>query len=240
MHPQRHPVEGGLDRDRVGQHVEEVATRAPQHVELAGRRGLEHLGRGEPAVVGHREPPGVGQLAGRALVDLDAAGEGGGVGAHLGAALHARVAAQRHEPGAVATDVAPGQAEVHDGPHTVDRAAVLGDAHRPQQDGGVGRRVLVDELLDLGPGQPGLVEQLVERTVVEVGDQLVPPVGVGGDEGLVDRTPLDQQLERGAGEGHVATGPHRHVQVAHLRAEQGRLGVGRAPSSGRGRARGRG
>jgi hypothetical protein len=105
--------------------------------------------------------------------------------------------------------------------------AVLGDAHRPQQDGRVGRGVLVDEGLDLLEGEPR-GEQVVERLRVEGGDQLVPPLGVGLDEAR-STAPLDEQLERGVGEGDVAPGTHRDVQVAHLGAEQCRLEVRRHP-----------
>ena len=45
----------------------------------------------------------------------------------------------------------------------------------------------------------------------------------------VDRVPLDQLLEHGVGERDVAAGTDRHVEVAHLGAEEERLDGGRHP-----------
>ena len=53
--------------------------------------------------------------------------------AHVAAALHVVLAAQRVEAGAVAADVAGEQREVDEREHVVDGVVVLGDAERPAE-----------------------------------------------------------------------------------------------------------
>ena len=62
-----------------------------------------------------------------------------------------------------------------------------------------------------------------------MGDELVPALGVRGDERVVHGAPLDEALDHRVGEGDVAPGTHRHVQVAQLRAEHRRLDRRRHP-----------
>ena len=98
----------------------------------AGR--VDHLGRGEPGRRRARRSPTPRASARRVrLGDRDAAGERGRVATHLGAALHARVAADRHQARAGPADVAAREPEVHDRVHVVDAVLVLGDAHRPHE-----------------------------------------------------------------------------------------------------------
>ena len=227
---------------RIGQHLEEASR--PTSRARPGRRPRRprpSRWRCGPARRARRSPSArPAPPRSRASTGI-AAGEGGGVGPHLGAALHAGVAADRHEPGAVATDVAAGQAHVHDRPDAVDGITVLGDAHRPDEDRRRRPGVEVDELLDLLGGEAGLLEQSLRgpdpRATATTSAQ---PVGVGVDERLVDRAASDQPLEHGVGERHVAAGPHRHVQVADLRAEHAPTRATTAPSTTRGRARGTG
>ena len=86
-----------------------------------------------PGAVGTSKPHCAAERGGRRLGDRDAAGERGRVAAHLRAALHARVPADRHQPGARAADVAAREAEVHDRVHVLDAVLVLRDAHRPHE-----------------------------------------------------------------------------------------------------------
>jgi hypothetical protein len=110
-------------------------------------------------------------------------------------------------------------------PYAVDRVTVLRDAHRPEQDRRARRRVLVGEGIELGPTHTGLSTQVIQILDCERGHDIRPPDRVGVDEGLVGGTALDEHLQESIGQGHVATGPHRDVQVAHLGAEHGGLGV---------------
>ena len=58
--------------------------------------------------------------------------------AHRAVALHVGVAADREQPGAGLADVALREGEVGDLLDGGDRVAVLGEAHRPAEHGGVG------------------------------------------------------------------------------------------------------
>ncbi len=83
-----------------GQHVEEVAAARPEHVEITAARGLHHRRGIEAGRRGHRKPPLPGERIGVVGSDRQPTRKRGGVAAHLGAALHARVPADRHEAGA--------------------------------------------------------------------------------------------------------------------------------------------
>ena len=130
---QRHVGERRLDARRVGHDLQQVRAVDEQHVEVTAARRLDHLRRREPDVTADVEAPSLGPDRGVLVVDRFAAGERRRVGAHLGAALHAGVPADRHQPGAVAPDVAAGEADVHDRLDTVDAVGVLRDAHAPDE-----------------------------------------------------------------------------------------------------------
>ena len=68
--------------------------------------------------------------------------------AHVAAALHVVLAAQRVEARAVAADVAGQQRQVDQAEDVVDRVVVLGDAERPADHRAVGVRVGVRRLAD--------------------------------------------------------------------------------------------
>ncbi len=127
------------------------------------------------------------------LVDVDAARQRGRVAPHLGPALHPGVTADRDEAGAVPADVAPGEGDVDERPHAVDRRPVLGDAHRPDDHGRRRGGVEVDEPGEHLPAHAGDLEEVGERLLGERGDEVVPPLGVGVHEGAVDGTAVDPQ-----------------------------------------------
>src|SRR5262249_5419350 len=152
-------------------------------------------------------------------------GQRGGVGTHLGAALHARVAAYRHQARPVAPDVAAGQRHVHDRLDAVDRVAMLRDAHAPHEDRRLGAHVLVGEGVELAACDARVGEEVVDVHLVEGGDEIAPAPRVGVDERAVDGTAVDQPLEERVGERHVTSGSYGDVEVADLRAEDGRFQV---------------
>ena len=73
--------------------------------------------------------------------------------AHRAVALHVGVAAHRAQPGAGLADVALEQGDVDDLLDRRDRVAVLGDAHRPADDGRAGVAEHPGRLLDLRPAR---------------------------------------------------------------------------------------
>ena len=76
------------------------------------------------------------------------AGQLVGDGAHVAAALHVVLAAQRDQAGAVAADVAGEQRQVDQREHVVGRVVVLGDAEGPADLRPVGAGVGVRQLAD--------------------------------------------------------------------------------------------
>jgi hypothetical protein len=91
------------------------------------------------------------------------AGELVGQSAHVAAALHVVLAAQRAEARAVAPDVAREQREVDQREDVVDGVVVLGDAERPADDRAIGARVTRDHALDQLRRNPRLARRAVER-----------------------------------------------------------------------------
>ena len=111
---------------------------------------LEHLGH-VPAVLRlELHAPGALVLRDRLGVGLEVLEARQAVRdrAHVAAALHVVLAAQRVQAGAVAPDVPGEQREVDQPEHVVDRVVVLGDAERPADLGAVGARVRVRDVLD--------------------------------------------------------------------------------------------
>ena len=114
-------------------------------------RRLDHPLGVEAGLGRHREAPRAPRAAAAdSGVDRHAAREGRRVGAHLGAALHARVPADGHEAGARPAHVAARQGQVDDRPHVVRAEGVLGEPHRPDEDRRVGGRVHGREALHVG------------------------------------------------------------------------------------------
>ena len=103
----------------------------------------------------------------------DAAGKGGGVAAHLGAALHPGVAADRHQPRARPADVAAREREVHDRLDVVDAGRVLRDAHRPHEHRRVRVRVHAREPLHVGAGRARERFEPVERFFLQLLEEAV-------------------------------------------------------------------
>ncbi len=133
----RGPGEAVGDEGGVGERVEEVAAARVEDLDPPVAGGLDHLLRRQPRRRGRGEAPVLGDGRRRVRVERDAARQRGGVGAHLGAALHPGVAADGHEARPLAPHVAPRQREVDHGPHVVRPEGVLGEAHRPDEDGRV-------------------------------------------------------------------------------------------------------
>ena len=225
---------------RVGQHVEEVAAARVEDLEAAVGRGLDHLLRAQAGGVGHVEAPLPRELGRRLRAHRHPAREGRGVGAHLRAALDPGVPADGHQAGARTAHVAPRQRQVDDRPHVLRAERVLGEAHRPDEDGGVGGRVHGGEPLHVGPRCAREPLQLVEPEVVQGGGELVEARRVLRDEALVEGAGRGQHLHHAGDERDVAADVHREELVGHPASRTGRSRRWRAPSSARARARGTG
>ena len=140
--------------------------------QLAVLHRLEHAGEVQPAL--RRDlgaPHGLELRARDRILDVLEPGQLVRDRAHVAAALHVVLAAQRLQPGAEPADAADEQREVDEREDVVDRVVVLGDAERPAQ-----LRVL---------GAPERVRELADRRRGDAGDAL----------GLVERPRLDRLAE---------------------------------------------
>ena len=133
----------------VGLRLGRVLPDAVQRLERALVHRVEHLRTGAgPASAGSTRPrpsrSGRGPRRRRGRSRRAASRDG----AHVAAALHVVLPAQRHQAGAVAPDVPGEQREVDQREHVVGGVVVLGDAQRPADLGAVGGGVGVRELAD--------------------------------------------------------------------------------------------
>ena len=87
----------------------------------------------------------------RVVLDVLSADELVGNRAHVAAALHVVLAAQRDQPGSVAADMSRQEREVDDREHVVDRVVMFGDPKRPAHLRASGAGVGVRELADRRP-----------------------------------------------------------------------------------------
>ena len=101
--------------------------------------------------------------AGGVVLDVLEAGELVRQRAHVAAALHVVLAAQRREAGAVAADVPGQEREVDQREDVVDGVVMLGDAERPAELRALDARVRVRELADRVGGHAGDALGLLER-----------------------------------------------------------------------------
>ena len=229
VHPHRGPREHGGDVLRVGQGVEEVAAARVEDLEPAVAGGLDHLRRRQAGGGRHVEAPELRQGGGGGGVEGHAPRQRRGVRAHLGPALHPRVAADGHEARALAADIAPGEREVDHRAHVLRAEGVLGEPHRPDQDRRAGRRVHRREALHVGAARARQHLQVAEGQILERLGQLREAGRVLGDERLVEAAGGGQRLHHARDEGDVAADVHGEELVGHLRAEDGALGVGGHP-----------
>ena len=112
----------------VGHCFEEVAADNPEQVHVAVRGPLDHFGRRPSPLRLHRESPRVGPPCGGVRVHARHA-------AHLGAALHAGVPANRYQPTPLPANESTGETHVDERRNGLDAVRVLGEAHGPDEDG---------------------------------------------------------------------------------------------------------
>ena len=125
---------------------------------------LEHLGQVQAVSRRDRRAPrGLELRARRVVLDVLEAGQLVRDRAHVAAALHVVLAAQRLQAGAVAADVPGEQREVDQREDVVDRVVVLGDPERPAQLRVRARAVRVRELADRVGRNAGDALGLLER-----------------------------------------------------------------------------
>ena len=129
MNAERHLCECAGNRVWVWHRLQEVATNAPEHINLATLCGVELLRRGASVHCADREAVRGGEWFGVARLNREAARERCCVGAHLCAALHAAMSSNRHQPCTRSSDVAARKPKVDDRRNVLATARLLCDPH---------------------------------------------------------------------------------------------------------------
>ena len=143
-------AEQAADAVRVGVGLGRVLADDVAVLQLPGLHAVEHL-REVPAVaIADRHAVGLRELLAGLMVVLDVLEARQAVRdcAHVAAALHVVLAAQRVEARAVAPHVAAQQGQRDQAQHVVDARVVLGDAERPRDHRAIGLGVGVSDLAD--------------------------------------------------------------------------------------------
>ena len=229
--------------DGVGQDVEEVAAARVEHVQRARPGGLDHLARPSARA---RPAPGSPTLR-----ELAAADSGGRPARRRGrrwrrrpsrrrpARRNARGSASARRPGRPTLPRA--RARLMQRPHVVGAEGVLGDPHRPDEDGRVGGRVHARRTRSMSAAGARSSAQLGQGRGERTLAQVVEAGRVVGDEvARRGRPSLDQHLQ------HAVRRRPRRRRCAPGRTRRScasrtaRSRRSRAPSSARGRARGTG
>ena len=129
MNAERHFRERAGDRLWIWHRLQEVATNAPEHINLATLGGVELLRRGASVRCGDREAVRGGERLGIARLNREATRERRCIGTHLCTALHAAMSSDRHQASAWATDVAARKPKVDDRRNVLAAARLLCDPH---------------------------------------------------------------------------------------------------------------
>ena len=129
MDAKRHLCECAGNRVWVWHRLQEVATNAPEHINLATLCGVELLRRGASVHCADREAVRGGERLGVARLNREAARERRCVGAHLRAALHAAMSSNRHQPSTWSPNVAACKAKVDDRRNILAATRLLRDPH---------------------------------------------------------------------------------------------------------------
>ena len=140
--------------------------------------------------------------------------------AHRAHALHVGVTAQGKQPAVGPPEHAAGHGQVGDHLHVRHPVLVMGDPHRPAEDGLLRGPVEVGHPLDRLAIDPGPLGEGLPRQGLEVPAKVVVVVGVLRDERLVHRPALDQGPGDRGQECNVAADVGLDVNVGDLRSEE--------------------
>ncbi len=139
------------------------------------------------------------------------------------------MATDGHQAGTWPAHVAARERQVHDPAHVVHAAHVLGDAHRPHEDGRAGLGVHVREARDVLDGRARPAGKVVQRPVGERGLELLPAGGVLGKESVVGQAFVREHLEGARQERDIATGADGEEVGRDAGPEDRAFGVGGHP-----------
>ena len=158
--------------------------------------------------------------------------------ADFGAALHAGVAADRHQPAAGPRRQAAREPEVDERPHGVDAVSVLRQAHRPDEDRLRSLDQQTREGLDAGPRHAALGLDRVPAAYLRPGRSTSAAPVVCASTNARSMPPCARQrLQHADEEREIAAGVDVEPVVGDRRAGDRARGRSRGSSSGPARAR---
>src|SRR5215510_5336914 len=118
---------------RFGQRLEKISAADVKPVDATVVRRLDHLDGVQPALRRNVESPQLAHSARAFLIDREAARKLIWNAADFGAALHARMAAYRHQSRLRPPYETPSQGQVNNRAHVRDAVEMLCDSHRPDE-----------------------------------------------------------------------------------------------------------
>ena len=198
-------------------------------------RGVDHPDRGHSRHRRRSEPPHLPEPVCVRVVDGEAEAVRRGLRPHLGSALDAAVASNRHETAFLAANDPSGEPEVHDRLHVVHAEPVVRDPHAPDEDRGPRLMVHPGEREHPVPGHPGLPLELLPGQRRELDPQVVEARRMFLDERLVDPAVVDEVLQDAVDEGDVAPRVDREEFIGEARAPDRAVGDRRHPVPGEAR-----
>ncbi len=218
-----------VDARRIRHHLAEVAADGKKDVEVARLRRVERFGEGEPRLARHRKAIVRRERSGVLGRNRQAARQRRGVRPHLGAALHARVAADRHHSAAFSPHEALAERQIEDGVDGRFGVRVLRHPHPPDEDHLLGLREQLGVGGHLVPREAAQALEHPEVHPLERRAQLVEPCRVRLDEARVQPALLEHHLQNAVHKGPVPSRLHLEETVADARAKKRALQVRRDP-----------
>ena len=214
---------------RLGQRAQKISTETIKQIELTSRAGLNHFRRSETDPVRNRKTVLVGKVLRVLTIDWFSSRKHGRISAHLGAALHRRMAANRHQSALVAADEPLHEAQVQNHLHCVTAEGVLGNPHAPDQHGSCRVADQPGEFLHPGTVQTALRFQLREFQICALRFEFVESNSVVADKPFVNPPIRDEDLQHSPQKGYVAALRNWKPVISEAGAEQCTAQRGRHP-----------
>src|SRR5262249_4149908 len=134
---------------RLGQYLQEIATAAVKHVQIAIGAGIYHLDGANSYPIGHFEAPLLAEASGGLGIDGDAAGEVIGHRAYLSATLYTAMPANGNHTAVFFSQPSLRERQIHDSFYRLYAERMLRDTHAPAQYAGAGGMDGLGEALHL-------------------------------------------------------------------------------------------
>src|SRR5262245_41882572 len=204
---------------RFGQRLEKISAADVKPVDATVVRRLDHLDGVQPALRRNVESPQLAHSARAFFIDREAARKLIGNAADFGAALHARMAAYRHQSRLRPPYETPSQRQVNNRAHIRDAVEMLRDPHGPDEDSRSGFTEHSREPHHLLAAGARRGFERFCRIAAELRFQFIKTARVLFDEELVRPSLFDQVFDHSRYERLVAARVNLEESVRDLRPE---------------------